>query len=134
MAIILGPKGGLTHAFALAAIACAFLFKVLAFVPAPNATGETFGASQAVSVSLPAEDCKSDAGAPRSGRHGDRGDCALCASCGAGTRADRAGSPTAAVELAPTRDVAAWRSGDDGAPSSSASGGAWRARAPPASA
>ncbi len=129
-----GEKGRLTRAVALAAIVCALVLKYLAFAASANVASATFGASAAISIFVPADDCKSDSGAPHRGPLHDRGHCMLCASCGAGTLADRAVLPAEEVAFAPTRNVAAWRSGDDDAPSSSASGGAWRARAPPASA
>ena len=134
MVKVAGQIGRLTRAVALAAIVCALVLKTLAFAPSPNAASATFGASAAISVFVPADDCKSDGGAPHRGPLHDRGHCVLCVSCGAGTQADRAVLPAEEVTFATPRNVRAWRSGDDDAPSSSASGGAWRARAPPASA
>ncbi len=134
MVKVAGQIGGLTRAVAFAAIVCALVLKTLAFAPSPNAVSATFGAYAAISVFVAADDCKSEGGAPNRGPLHDRGHCVLCVSCGAGTQADRVVLPTEEVAFAPVRNVAAWRSGDDGAPSSSASGGAWRARAPPASA
>jgi hypothetical protein len=129
-----GKKGRLTHAVTFVAIVCALVLKSLAFAPSLNAASATFGASAAISVYVPADDCKSDGGAPTRGPLHDRGHCVLCVSCGAGTQADRAiFLPAEEVAFEPMRNVAAWRSGDGGL-SSSASGGAWRARAPPASA
>ncbi len=129
-----GEKGRLTRAVAFAAIVCALILKSLVVAPSPNVGAATFGASAAISVFVPAADCKSDGGAPHPGPLHDRGHCVLCVSCGAGTQADRAGLPAEDVTFATPRNVRAWRGGDVSAPSSSACGGAWRARAPPASA
>ncbi len=132
MANVAGQAGKLTRAVALAAIVCALVLKSLAFAPSPNAAGETFGAFAAISVFVPADDCKNDDGAPHRGPLHDRGHCVLCVSCGAGTQADRAVLPAEEVAFATSRNVRAWRIVGDGAPSSSISDGAWRARAPPA--
>ena len=129
-----GEKGRLTRAIALAAIVCALVLKALAFAPSPIAPSATFGASAAISVFTPADDCKSDSGAPHRGPLHDGGHCVLCVSCGAGTQADRAALPAGEVTFATPRRVRAWRIVGDGAPSNSARGRAWRARAPPASA
>ena len=133
MVKVAGQIGRLARAVALAAIVCALVLKTLAFAPSPNASSATFGASAAISVFVPADDCKSDGGAPHRGPLHDRGHCVLCASCGAATQAGSSVLPTEEVAFTPPRKVVAWRSGDAGARSSSASGGAWRARAPPAS-
>jgi len=84
------------------------------------------GAFEAISAFVPADDCKSDGDAPHRGPLHDHGHCVLCVSCGAGAQADRAVLPTAEIAFAPMRNVAGWRSGDVGVPSSSASGGVWR--------
>ncbi len=132
MVKVVGQIGGLARAVALAAIVCALVLKTLAFAPSPNASSATFGASAAIFVFVPADDCKSDGGAPHRGPLHDRGHCVLCVSCGVETQADRAIFPAEEVAFATPRNVRARRSGDDDAPSSSASDGAWRARAPPA--
>jgi hypothetical protein len=129
-----GQIGILTRAIALAAIVCALVLKTLAFAPFPNAVRATFGASADISVFVPADDCKSGGGAPHRGPLHDRGHCLLCVSLGAGTQADGAVLPAEEVAFATPRNFRAWRGGDVGALSSSASGGAWRARAPPVSA
>ncbi len=134
MVKVAGQIGRLTRVVALAAIVCALVLSSSIFSPFTNAPSATLGASAAISVFVPADDCKSDSGAPHPGPLHDRGHCVLCASCGAGTQADRAVLPAEEVAFAPTRNSATWRGGDDNAPSSSASGAARRARAPPASA
>ena len=129
---VAGQIRRLTHAVAFAAIVCALVLKTLSFAPSLSAVSVTFGAYAANSVFVPADDCKSDGGAPNCGPLHDRGHCVLCVSCGAGVQADRALLPAEDVAFAPMRNVVAWRSGDDGAPSSSACSGTWQARAPPA--
>jgi hypothetical protein len=134
MVKVAGQIGRLTRTVAFAAIVCALVLKTLAFASSPYAVRSTFGASAAVSVFVPADDCNSGGGAPERGPLHDRGHCVLCVSCGAGTQADRVVLPAEEIAFAPTRDGAAWRGGDTGAPASSAPSSAWRARAPPASA
>ena len=126
-----GEKGRLTRAVALAAIICALVLKTLAFAPSPNGPSAMFGASAAVSVFVPADDCKGGGSAPNRGPLHDHEHCVVCVACAAGTQADRAVLLFEEVAFAPTRSAAALCGGNDGAPSSSASSGAWRARAPP---
>ena len=126
-----GEKGRLTRAVALAAIICALVLKTLAFAPSPNGPSAMFGASAAISVFVSADDCKGDGGAPNRGPLHDREHCVVCVACAVGTQADRAVLLFEEFAFAPTRGAAASRGGDDGAPSRSASSGAWRARAPP---
>src|SRR5208283_4618739 len=107
MVKVAGQVGRLARTGALAAIVCALVLKTLAFAPSPNAVSATFGASAAISVFVPADDCKSDGGAPHPGPLHDRGHCVLCASCVAGTQADRAVLPAEEVAFATPRNVRA---------------------------
>ena len=113
-----GGKGRLTRAVALAAIICALVLKSLAFAAFSERPSAMFGASAAISVFVPADDCKGDGGAPKSARSTIAEHCVVCVACAAGTQADRAVlAPSKNLQLAPTLSAAAWRSGDDGAPS-----------------
>ena len=68
MVKVAGQIGRLTRTVAFAAIVCALVLKTLAFAPSPYAVRSMFGASAAVSVFVPADDCKSGGGAPNGAR------------------------------------------------------------------